>query len=48
MRNIEKIFIWIDPNIDNNENQMFLDRIKNKFNYFIDIYTNNFLENELI
>ena len=44
MKNIEKVFIWIDPNIDDNENKYFLERIKNKGNYFIEIYTNNFLE----
>ena len=39
MEKIKKILLWIDPNIFGEENQIFLEKIKNTFNYFINIYT---------
>ena len=44
MKIINKILIWIDQQVNNDENQQFLNIIKNKFTYFIDIYLYEDLE----
>ena len=44
MEEIKKILIWTDPNVFNEENQIFLDKIKKNFNYFIEIYIFNNLD----
>ncbi len=44
MKIIDKILIWIDQQVNNDENQQFLNIIKNKFTYFIDIYLYEDLE----
>ena len=38
MENIKKILLWIDPDIFGEENKSYLEKIKNNFNYFINIY----------
>ena len=44
MEEVKKILIWTDPNVFNEENQIFLDKIKKNFNYFIEIYIFNTLD----